>query len=132
MFDVLVGIPLAGRMTMANSGLLFVRRYFRYAYTSNSLAPALSTKVYSTAFAIAPFGVSANNHARLAVANGLMFASQRLFESARRPSSRNVSKYSFWFAEYVRALVNSSFVVYNADVFSTHDQKTSSSSRDAS
>jgi hypothetical protein len=28
----------------------------------------------------APFGVSANSQARLAVANGLMFASQRLFE----------------------------------------------------
>ena len=28
----------------------------------------------------APFGVSANNHARLAVANGLMFASHKLFE----------------------------------------------------
>jgi len=49
---------------------------------------ALSTSVYKTALALAPFGVSANSQARLAVANSLIFASQRLIESGILPSSR--------------------------------------------
>ena len=41
-----------------------------------------------TAFAQAPFGVSAKSHARLDVANGRIWDSQRLFEIGSLPASR--------------------------------------------
>ncbi len=49
------------------------------------------------------FSGSDSGHVRLAVANGLIFASHKLLEIGRRPFSRNVSRYSFWFLEYSSA-----------------------------
>ena len=56
---------------------------------------ALSIRVYKTAFALAPFGVSANSQTRLAVANGLIFSSQRLLDSRFLPFSRRFPDLSF-------------------------------------
>jgi len=55
----------------------------------------LIVRIYQITVKMAPFGVSAKNHARLAVAYGLIFASHKLFDNGSRPSA-GIPRAAMW------------------------------------